>query len=215
MNALKIPTKQTLRLLAIVPAVAVGLSCISPWARSGEVVATRIEHHDGQFVIHSDMLLDVPVSKVRSLLNDFQNLPRINSDIKHVEHLPDSLEGHPRMRIRSEVCALLVCLDYKWVQEVQISNASEILTRFDPTLSDFRMGWVRYRFHREGSSTRLIMDAKLEPDFWFPPLIGPMLIKGKLRDEALETALGIEELVPNMIGNEKGRRFAWRDHNNR
>jgi hypothetical protein len=211
MNALKTVMKDSLRRAAIIPILAIGVSWAVPWVQAGEVVATKIDHDDGRFRVHSDMLLNIPVSEVRLLLGDFRNLPSINNDIKNVEFFPDSLQGHQRMRIQSEVCALMVCLDYNWVQEVRVSTQNEIFTRFDPTLSDFRMGWVRYRFRREGSSTRLIMDAELEPDFWFPPVIGPMLIKSKLRDEALETALGIEKLRAYAI-NDKGRnRFAWRD----
>jgi hypothetical protein len=38
-----------------------------------------------------------------------------------------------------------------------------------------------------------------------------MLIKGKLRDESLETALGIEKLRAHVINGEESNRFAWRD----
>lgn len=65
----------------------------------------------------------------------------------------------------------------------------------DPSLSDFQEGWVHYRLRAENQHTRLLMDAELVPDFWFPPIVGALLIKRKLQNEALETAFGIERLA--------------------
>ena len=39
------------------------------------------------------------------------------------------------------------------------------------------------------------MEADIIPEFWFPPVIGPLLIMNKLRNEALETAKGVERVA--------------------
>ncbi len=168
------------------------------FAHSGEVITSNVQHENGRFTVHSNMLIHLPASHVRKILTNFENLPRINKNIKSVNMLVPSRDGAIRMRLKSEVCALLVCLNYRWVQEVTILPSGDIVTHFDPALSDFREGWVRYQILPEGGHTRLITDAVLVPDFWFPPLIGPMLIKGKLRSETLETATRIEAATPRM-----------------
>ena len=82
------------------------------------------------------------------------------------------------------------------VQEAETLASGDIMTVIDPSMSDFREGRVRYRLLPEDEdSTRLVTDALVVPDFWFPPLIGPALIKRKLRDEALDTALGVERIA--------------------
>jgi hypothetical protein len=167
------------------------------YAHSGEVITSNVHHDNGRFTVHSNMLVHLHASYVRKILTDFENLPRINANIKGVNMLAPSPEKAIRMRVESEVCALLVCLDYSWVQEVSILPSGDIITHFDPALSDFREGWVRYQLVSEGAHTRLITDAVLVPDFWFPPLIGPILIKGKLRSEALEAASRIEATTPH------------------
>ncbi len=177
-------------------------------AREG--VRTSVQHDNGRFTIESNMVIQLPEEDVRAILMDFNNLPRINSDIRTVTLLSRHGQTPVRMRINSEVCALLMCMDYTWVQSVRVLPSGDIVTHFDPTLSDFREGWVRYRLIPEGYNTRLIMNAVLVPDFWFPPLIGPMIIKSKLRDEALETALGIERLQSYAahLNGDNRRRFA-------
>ena len=72
-------------------------------------------------------------------------------------------------------------------------------------MSDFREGWVRYRLLAEGEHTQLITDAMLVPNFWFPPLVGTMLIKGKLSSEALEAATGTETVALRR----KANRLGW------
>jgi hypothetical protein len=167
------------------------------FAHSGKVITSNVHHDNGRFTVHSNMLVHLHASHVRKILTDFENLPRINANIKGVNMLAPSPDNAIRMRVESQVCALFVCLDYSWVQEVSILPSGDIITHFDPALSDFREGWVRYQLVSEGAHTRLITDAELVPDFWFPPLIGPILIKAKLRSEALEAATGIEAATPH------------------
>jgi hypothetical protein len=164
-------------------------------AQSGEVIEATVKHYKGHFTIHTNILIQVPVAQARAILTRFENLPKVNNGISKVEILQRSDSGQERMRVESQVCMMFFCLDYHWVQEVEILPSGDIITRIDPALSDFREGWVRYQLLPEDSQTRLIMDADIVPDFWFPPLIGPLIIKSKLRDEALETAMGVERLA--------------------
>ena len=166
-----------------------------PPVQGGKVIEASVEYADGRFTLHTDILIRVPAPQVRAILTQFENLPNVNRGIKAVEILSRTTEDQIRMKIQSEVCILFICLDYNWVQEVHMLPTGDIITYIDPTASDFREGWVRYRILAQNQQTRLLMDAKLVPDFWFPPLIGPLIIKRKLRDEALETALGVERLA--------------------
>lgn len=162
---------------------------------AGEVAAAVVRHSGGRFTVHTDILIQAPVARVRTTLMQFENLPKVNPGIKKVEILERIDASRLRMRVESRVCMLLICRRYRWVQEVSILASGDIETRIDPEVSDFREGWVRYRLLPEGAETRLIVDAELVPDFWFPPLIGPLLIKNKLRNEALKTAARIEHLA--------------------
>jgi hypothetical protein len=141
------------------------------------------------------MVIRAPINQVRAVLTNFENLPKINSGIKAVQILKQVDDEPIRMHIASEVCILFICQDYHWIQDAHILPSGDIMTHIEPSLSDFQEGWVRYRFRAEKQHTRLLMDAELVPDFWFPPIVGTFLIKRKLQNEALETALGVEQLA--------------------
>lgn len=162
---------------------------------AGEVLNAIVEHDAGRFTIYSDIRIQVPSEQVRTILTHYENLPRVNGGIKSVEILQRRADGSTRMRVAAGVCILFVCRDYHWVQEVTILPSGDILTVIDPRESTFREGQVRYQILPDGDDTRLVTDADLVPDVWFPPVIGPWLIKHKLYSETLETAEGVERIA--------------------
>ena len=154
-----------------------------------------MDYHAGRFTLHTEILIQVPATRVRAILTDYNNLPRVNGGIKTVQILARDAD-RVRMGVSAGVCILFFCLDYAWVQDATSLPSGDIVTVIDPAVSDFQEGRVRYQMlPAERGYSRLIMDAELVPDFWFPPLIGPWLIKSKLRNEALETAVGVERLA--------------------
>lgn len=160
-----------------------------------EVTQLKVDHADGRFIIHANILIAAPLSQVQAVLTNFKNLSALNPNIKTVEILESSGADKTRMQIQSRTCILFFCLDYQWVQETYVLASNDIITHFDPGLSDFHKGWVRYRLLAEGDHTRLVTDADLIPSFWIPPLLGPVLIKQSLRQESLAIALRIEQLT--------------------
>lgn len=160
-----------------------------------EITQLKIEHVDGRFIIHANILIAAPLSRVRAVLTDFENLSNLNPNIKTVNILDNGDADQIRMQVQSRTCILFFCLDYQWVQETQVLASDDIITYFDPDFSDFHKGWVRYRLLAEGNHTRLVTDADLVPSFWIPPLLGPALIKKTLQQESIAIALRIEELT--------------------
>jgi hypothetical protein len=168
---------------------------LTPPAEGGQIISAVVEHEDGRFIVQADLLVNVPEPRTRAILTRYQDLPKINSGIKNVQILDSDAGGRIRMRVEASGCILFICLTYRWVQDARVLPSGDIMTVFDPAQSDFRSGHVTYRLLPAAEHTRLVMHAEIVPDFWFPPLIGPWLIKRKLRKEALETATGIERVA--------------------
>jgi hypothetical protein len=185
-------------------ALALGLTG-STLVQAGEVIQATVDYAEGRFTLHTDVLIQTPASQVRAILTHYENLPNVNSGIKSVTLLAHPGAGQTRMQVQAQLCILLICLHYQWVQEARILPSGDIVTEFDPQAGDFREGWVRYQLLPEGEHTHLIMDARLTPNFWFPPLIGPLLIKSKLRQEALKTVLGVEQLARRETNPQTGK----------
>jgi len=146
-------------------------------------------------MMHSETVIQAPVSKVRALLMDYENFPRLNSDIKRVESVEHLDDGGIRMGVRSAFCILAICLHFDWVQDVRFLPDGDIAITIVPNRGDFRQGNGRWRLLTDDGGTRLIFDADLTPKYWLPPVFGPWLMKRKLSEEVFEFAQGLERMA--------------------
>lgn len=162
-------------------------------AQGAEVVEVISRYQDRRFTAHSEVLIQIPPSKVRAILTDFENLAQINKSLRRVHILEHGNNDSVRMRVITRICILFICRNFVWIQQIRTLPSGDIVAVIEE--GDFREGRVRWRLLSQNGHTRLLFDADLVPDFWFPPIIGPWLIKRKLQEEALETAQGIEQVA--------------------
>ncbi len=161
-------------------------------ADAAEVLAATVTRAGGGLTMHAQIRVHVPATRVRALLTDYERLPRVNGGLRTVQVLVHEAPDTVRMRVASNVCILFVCLEFRWWQRVRAPPGGDIEAEIVPGSGDFREGRARWTLLPEGETTRLTLELHLVPDFWFPPLIGPWLIERKLRQEALDTAVGLE-----------------------
>ncbi len=175
--------------------VTIGLSLAT---QSAELQNISVINQQGRYLVHSESFVQAPVSKVRALLTNYENLPRVNPDIKRVELLKHLDDDGIRMSVNSDFCILAVCLHFNWVQDVRLLPDGSIAMTIVPNQGDLRQGNGRWRLLSDDGGTRLIFDVDLTPNFWLPPVFGSWLMKHKLSEEVLDTAHGLERMaVPN------------------
>jgi hypothetical protein len=162
---------------------------------AGDILHERVDLESGHYQIALDVLLHAPATQVRTLLIDYPGLVRINPAIKQVLVLtsPDAL--HPRMRVLTRACFWYFCRTLTHVQEVREAPDGALIAEVLPRLSDFRYGTMIWRILPAEGNTRVEFRGDIVPAFWVPPVLGPLLIKRKLREEALETACAVEVLA--------------------
>jgi hypothetical protein len=64
-----------------------------------------------------------------------------------------------------------------------------------PEQGDFTSGWEHWRILAEQGKTRIHYNAEIVPGFRLPPLIGPSILKGKLRKTLIGTVKKLETLA--------------------
>lgn len=163
--------------------------------QSAEVLDSSVKQQHGRYMMHTESVVQAPVSKVRTLLMDYENFLRLNPDIKRVEPMEHLDDGGTRMGVSSDFCISAVCLHFEWVQDVRLLPSGDIAVTIVPNRGDFRQGKSRWRLLPGGGGTRLIFDADLTPNHWFPPVFGPWMMKQKLYEEASEIAHGLERMA--------------------
>ena len=152
-------------------------------------------HQSGVYFVEVDALVNVPEPRVRELLTDYNDLGKINPAIEVSEILKTREPGDYQVRTVTEACVWFYCKRIHQVQDVIEAEDGSVTATVIPELSDFRNGYARLNLWQEPGGTRVLIRSEVEPDFWIPPLIGPWLIKRKLRSEALETVHNLERVA--------------------
>lgn len=170
-------------------------ACLPLIAQGAEVLDSSVTREQERYTLHTETVVRVPVSKVRALIMDYKNFPRLNADIERVEPMEQLDDGGIRMGVRSAVCILSICQHFDWVQDIRFLPDGDITMAIVPNQGDFQEGNGRWRFLPTDGGTRLIFDLDLTPKYWVPPLFGPWVMKRKLSDNAIEFAEGLETMA--------------------
>jgi hypothetical protein len=162
---------------------------------AGKVYMASANHQSGVYLVEVDALVNVPEPRVRELLTDYNALGKVNPAIEVSEILKTREPGDYQVRTVTEACVWFYCKRVHQVQDVIEASDGSVTAVVIPELSDFRNGYARLNLWQEPEGTRVLIRSEVEPDFWIPPVIGPWLIKRKLRSEALETVDNLERLA--------------------
>lgn len=174
------------------------LGALALWcgaACSADVPRLSVEYENREFIVTAELVLRAPRSAVFRVLSDYPGWVRLNRNITDSAVLPPKIGGQVRVRSSTRACLLFLCRDIVQAQAVTLHDDSELVAVTDPEADNLRQGWVRWRLSDRGSSTYVRLDARLAPDFWLPPLIGPWSVRSVLRGQVLETAVNLERLA--------------------
>lgn len=163
---------------------------------SGSVAAATIEQLefeqvDDHYVVSMQIELAVSAANAYAVMTDFERLPQLNPSVLKAE-----MRTPNRLQTVVSLCVLFFCRDIHQVQTVTMPGGFRVHMRVIPDKSDLKYGTASWHFlPLEAQRSRLIFRAELAPDFWLPPLIGPWLLKNKVKTETLQTCESIERFV--------------------
>jgi hypothetical protein len=177
----------TIALSSMAPAVAVNISDLG------------ITHSKRTYFVTFDVLLEVEPARTRELLSDYRQWRRLSDTLSESQLLRTFPDGRQRIRLRFHSCALFFCKTIQQIKDVVIRPNGDIVTTIVPEHSDFASGWERWRIRAEQNKTRLQYHAVLVPAFRVPPLIGPWVLKSRLRHTLIGTAKKLEVLAKPVI----------------
>jgi len=163
--------------------------------QAGEVIEASVEHKDKRYFVSLDVLIDADSKVVYDALTNFNNLSTINPAVTSSNLVYSLSDTQHRVEVNLEACITYFCKKLVQVQDVEELPGNLILTTVVPEKSDFDYAHGRWKVTSEQGRTRVTFDSDLKPAFWVPPLIGPLLIEKKLRDEALAVVDGLEQLT--------------------
>lgn len=163
---------------------------------SSETVSVNVARESGnQYIFTMQFLARAPSNQVFAIITDFENLSQLNPLIKSSRILPSQQPYIKRVEIVTRGCMLFFCKTIVRVEDVQFDHTLTINTEFVQSMSDFKSGSTTWTFDPVGDYTRVTYHAKMVPDFWLPPFVGPYALKKQLHSQLNYTANKINYLL--------------------
>lgn len=148
----------------------------------GEVLQSHVSHKDGVYDAWLEMQISAAPDKVYALLTDFNNLTKL-SDAIIQSTLISSKAPEYIVIIKTHNCVLFFCKDLQQTQRVIELKDGHIMVEDIKGKSDFIFADTIWQITPYKKGTLVTFATTVKPDFWLPPLIGPMLFKSRLIEE--------------------------------
>lgn len=174
-------------------ATALIVSCLAVWkAYALDISELQVYENGGIYYIELAAVIDAPAEYVHRVLTDYVHMHRIHPSITESNILTSPGNGLVRVRTRIVDCILIFCMTLDRVEDVSEISPFNLHTVIVPSLSNFRSGEADWNTEEMNGRCRVAYKARMEPSFAIFPIIGPFLIREKLRGEMVSSLKRIE-----------------------
>ena len=181
------------------------LLCLAPRAHAARVVSVQVKREGALFQIGMRLSVDAPPAAVFHALQDYSALSRYTPDVRTIRIVRTSNPDRVLLFATFHACILFFC---KTMDQEQVMTATAdahggvLRSRLLPEGSDFKAGQGRWRVApcpAPAASSCVDVRIRMVPAFWVPPLIGPWLIRIKMREQAHDASVGLQQLAQHYL----------------
>lgn len=148
-----------------------------------------------RYRVESDIFLEAPADGVYRALTDYEGFPRLSSIFIEGRVIEPIRHGEGRVFLHMRGCVLFFCRDVRLVERLEVTPESRVEAFVDAERSDLDYGWARWDISAEGGGALVRYEMEMVPQFWIPPVIGPLIIKAALRTRGLRAARRLEAVA--------------------
>lgn len=164
-------------------------------APAAELREIAVDHDGEVYSVDSVVWFDAPRQAVYEVFADWDLSRQFSSAILEAHNIEAGDEGDRGFYVKNRGCFLFFCKTVERQGTVAETPGTLLEAIADPDMSDFSRSEERWTFERAGNGTLVNYSLRMTPSFWVPPLIGPYVIKRKLRDDGAEALDRIEALA--------------------
>lgn len=169
------------------------LAAIAP-ARAADVLSLVVAEEEGRYTVAFDTLVDAPYATVYPMMLNPADWPKLSRIVAEARVLAELPGGGRKIAMTLQDCILFFCKTLRKVEEFSVPTEGHIDTLAVPAQSDFSYARERWHIYTEGARTRVSYQAEMVPSFYVPPLIGPYIIKTRMRSLLIHTIENLELL---------------------
>jgi hypothetical protein len=163
-------------------------------AAAGEIRYAAVAYDKGVYTLEIVADINADGQAVHAIVTDYEQLETL-TDILLEASLLSATEANPtkRLDLLARACFFIFCFRIKAVSAVEEDGVVGVSTTIIPGQSDFRSGRISWKIvPGTAGHCSMHVTGNFEPDFWIPPIIGPLLIKQKIIREAGAVLRNIE-----------------------
>lgn len=150
----------------------------SPLMATDDPLVIRVDYTNHAYSSSTSTTIHATPDVLFSLLTAYNELNTFSPLIEHSQQLPNG-----DLQLELTACFAFICFDKTQTPKLTLSELT-ITGDIVPEHSDFKSRRVRWHITHHKGSSQIQFSSNMEPNFWIPPLLGPLLIKHKLRKEA-------------------------------
>ncbi|MBT8143798.1 MAG: SRPBCC family protein [Gammaproteobacteria bacterium] len=164
-------------------------------AGAADMRSVEVRRDKGHIKVVSETYIDAPPAEVFEILADYEGFHRISKVFDETRYLERKADGSGLVYSRASGCVLFFCKTIERVERLEIEPGKRIVATALPEQSDVEYSVADWTFEAEGDGTRMMYRVDFKPDFWVPPVLGPLVLRSKLRRKGEEAAERIEALA--------------------
>jgi len=175
--------------------ITLGLLFSSMIVSSASLKKSSIEYKDKRFLYSFEAQINARHDRVLDKLHNFEQWDRLNRNISKSKVL-ETIPGNKIKRLLTLTqCIFTFCFNLKFVEIVTLSK-NRLEMNVVAGEGNFSAGRAIWETVSEGTYKTLIrVNATLSPDFWIPPVIGPLVLEKVFLKQIKKTIETIETLA--------------------
>lgn len=168
-------------------------------AVGGEIREIKVDRDGSRYILVSTTFFDAAPEHIFRVLIDYDRLAQISSTIEESRFLEPDADGRTLVFTRLGACVFLYCRTVEKIEYLEFTRPDYIQTTAIPERSNVLYSRSEWKIEAsEGGGTKVIFRLEFEPDFWVPPLLGPLVLKHALKSDGASAVKKIEALAQEM-----------------
>lgn len=171
------------------------LSLFLPAAWGADVRSVDVHEQDGRYTVNFDALIDVPVDEALRLMLTPGLWPQLSPIITDAKVVAEGERVPRRVEITFYDCVFIFCKTVHKTEDITVGADGHIESLALPEQSDFSYAKEEWHIFSVDDRTHIEYRSEMVPSFFVPPVIGPFILKARLRNMLTHTATNLEKLA--------------------
>ncbi len=168
---------------------------LSPAVQAADLREIEVDRVDGIYKLQSVVWFDAGIDTVYDVFLDWDLSEQFSSVVVEARNVGSDATGDRGFYTRNRACVLFYCKSVERFGSVEHEPAIYIKAITDPERSDFHVSNEVWEFSEEDDGTLIRYQLEMRPKFWIPPVIGPYVLKKKMREDGVDALDRIEAIA--------------------